>query len=314
MKKLRVIFMGTPDFAVPALKALHQAGHDIVAVYTKAPRPKGRGQELQKSAVHDCAEALGLPVLHPLSFKKDQDAVEEFKSFKSDIAVVAAYGLILPREVLEAPLYGCINIHGSLLPRWRGASPIQHAVWYGDEQTGVTIMQMSVGLDDGDMIAKRAVLIMPATTTTSLYHDLAIIGADMVVDVLAQISSGAEIKKIPQDPSLVTYARLLKKDDGIIDWTKSARAIDCAVRALNPWPSCYTYVHGKRLKIQGGMVVEGAVPDKVRAGTILNDKGDVVCGDGRIYRACLIQFDNAKAMDFISAINGKFIAVGDILQ
>lgn len=314
MTALRVIFMGTPEFAVPALESIIKAGHEVIAVYTKAPRPKGRGQVVQKSEVHICAEAHSIPVFHPASFKKDPDAIEQFIALRPDISVVAAYGLILPQAVLDAPRYGCLNIHGSLLPRWRGASPIQHAVWFDDKETGVTIMQMTAGLDEGDMILSRVHKISNEDNTLSLYRDLALLGAEAVVETLARYQKGEMVEAVSQDPSLVTYARLLSKEDGVIDWAKSARAIDCAVRALNPWPATYTYNAQKRLKILSGGCVSGGENGSGKAGTIINEQGDVLCGDGHFYRLKRVQFDNASAIDFTAALNGKFLNIGDVLQ
>ncbi|MGH9811447.1 MAG: methionyl-tRNA formyltransferase, partial [Terriglobia bacterium] len=198
--------MGTPDFAVPALEAILDAGHEVVAVYTRPERPKGRGQKAQKSPVQDVAERHNLPVCTPLSLKKDMEAQAAFAALNADVAVVAAYGLILPPPVLEAPQYGCLNIHASLLPRWRGASPIQHAILAGDAMSGVTIMQMERGLDTGPMILKRNVSLMPEITARSLHDELSGLGAAMIVEVLARLDDGIGGEK--QDESLSTYAPL----------------------------------------------------------------------------------------------------------
>lgn len=314
MTGLRVIFMGTPEFAVPALESIVKAGHEVIAVYTKAPRPKGRGQHIQKSEVHVFAEAQSIPVFHPVSFKKDPVAIDQFIALKADIAVVAAYGLILPEVLLKAPRFGCLNIHGSLLPRWRGASPIQHAVWFDDKETGVTIMQMTAGLDEGDIILSRSHKISNEDNTLSLYCDLALLGAEAVVEILERYKKGEVVAGTPQDSSLVTYARLLAKEDGVIDWSKSARDIDCAVRALNPWPATYTHNAQKRLKILSGHCVSGDEKKTSIVGMITNEQGDVLCGDGQFYRLKRVQFDNASAIDFTAALNGKFLNVGDVLQ
>jgi methionyl-tRNA formyltransferase len=209
---------------VPALKSIAQSGHEIVAVYTQPPRPKGRGQHLQKSPVHACADGLGLPVYHPQSFKKDPAACAEFAALGADVAVVAAYGLILPKVVLEAPRYGCINIHASLLPRWRGASPIQRAVWAGDASSGITIMQMEEGLDTGPMMASCAVALDRTTTAVQLHDTLSDLGGEMIVPVLDQLG---QLEKTPQDDLLSVYAPLLKKDDGRVDWAQNCESIDC---------------------------------------------------------------------------------------
>ena len=307
---LRVIFMGTPAFAVPALGALLKSGHEVIAVYSQPPRPKGRGQQVQKSPVQECAEAANVPVFNPLSFKKDPAAVEQFAAHKADIAIVAAYGLILPTSILEAPKFGCLNIHASLLPRWRGASPIQHAIWYGDAETGVTIMQMDKGLDTGGMIEKASVQIMPDTTTTSLHDQLSLLGGGMVTGILDRLAKGESVIAEPQDEALTVYAPLLKKEDGKIDWSKSAAAIDAQVRALNPWPGTYTLsAKGARLKVLAGEPVAGSGS----AAMVLGRDGLVACGQGG-YKITSIQPDNARPMDAASAVNGGYLVPGESLS
>lgn len=303
---LRVIFMGTPDFAVPALKALLASQHQVIAVYSQPPRPKGRGQQIQKSPVHEVAEAANIPVFTPLSFKKDADAVAQFASLNADIAVVAAYGLILPLGVLEAPKFGCLNIHASILPRWRGASPIQHAVWKRDAESGVTIMQMNEGLDTGDMIEIRRIALTDATTAQSLHDELSSMGGPMVAGVLDRMASGEIIARLKQDDSQSVYAPMLKKEDGLIDWSVDAADIDAQVRALNPWPGTYTFTQdGKRLKILSGSVSEKT---SGQPGDVLAD-GSIVCGTGS-YNPARVQPDNAKPMDVKSALNGGYFKSG----
>ena len=307
---LRVIFMGTPAFAVPALEALLKSGHEVIAVYSQPPRPKGRGQQVQKSPVQECAEAANIPVFNPLSFKKDPAAVEQFAAHEADIAIVAAYGLILPTSILEAPKFGCLNIHASLLPRWRGASPIQHAIWYGDAETGVTIMQMDKGLDTGGMIEKASVQIMPDTTTSSLHDQLSLLGGGMVTGILDRLAKGESVEAEPQDEALTVYAPLLKKEDGKIDWSKSAAAIDAQVRALNPWPGTYTLsAKGARLKVLAGEPVAGSGS----AAMVLGRDGLVACGQGG-YKITSIQPDNARPMDAASAVNGGYLVPGESLS
>ena len=281
--------MGTPDFSVPALRALIDT-HDVIAVYSREPKPKGRGQQVQKTPVHELAEAHNIPVFTPKSFKKDPEAVAHFQSLKADVAIVAAYGLILPRSVLNAPKYRCLNIHASLLPRWRGAAPIQYAIWKGDEKSGVTIMQMEEGLDTGPMLSKREIDISEMTAT-ELHDALSIMGSEMIVDILKdEIPAGEK-----QDDSITTYASMLKKEDGIIDWTKTATEIDAQVRALNPWPGTYTNINGKRLKILSGSVAHAPAA------------GRIECGKNTYYQIEMLQPENAKAMDVKSAINGKYL-------
>jgi methionyl-tRNA formyltransferase len=307
---MNILYMGTPDFAVLPLQKLHAAGHHIVAVYTQPPRPKGRGQVVQKSPVHLCAQGLGVPVYHPLSFKKDPVAVAEFQTLcrdqAVDVAIVAAYGLILPAAVLEAPGQGCLNIHASLLPRWRGASPIQHAIWHGDAQSGVTLMRMELGLDTGPMLMTRSIDLGPDMTASALHDALSIMGAEMVVDLLTRPIPAGTV----QDESCATYAPMLKKDDGRVDWRKSAVEIDRQIRALTPWPGvwCMT-ADGKRLKIIAAQIndVKG-VP-----GRILSRAGDVACGAGGL-RLITIHPENAKPMGAEAAFNGGYLKIDTVLE
>lgn len=301
--RLKIIYMGTPDFSVPALRALI-AAHDVIAVYSREPKPKGRGQQIQKTPVHETADAFSIPVFTPKSFKKDADAVAHFQSLNADVAVVAAYGLILPLSVLNAPRLGCLNIHASLLPRWRGASPIQNAILAGDKVSGVTIMQMEEGLDTGPMLMKREIEI-GRMTTPELHDALSQMGAEMIVDVLKNIPQG-EV----QDDARSCYAPMLKKDDGLIDWNKSAEDIDRQVRAMTPWPGTFTSVEAQRLKIIRGQPGEKSATEK--PGTVLKD-GGIVCGNARIYVPETVQPDNAKAMDIKSAINGGYLREGAVL-
>jgi methionyl-tRNA formyltransferase len=310
IKNLRIVFMGTPEFAATSLRAMLDAGYNIVACYSQPPRPKGRGHQLQKSPVHELADAYNIPVFTPTSLRKDENAAREFCALKADIAVVAAYGLILPQSILDAPTYGCINIHASILPRWRGASPIHHAIWKGDQETGITIMRMSAGLDEGDMISVETTPITPHTTTQSLHDDLAKIGGDMICKILARYAVGDIPDATRQDHSQSNYASLLKKEDGIINWSHTAHDIDRQVRALNPWPATVTTCHEKRFKITAGEVIENA-QNTNKNGVILNILGDVAAGDNTTYRIHFIQPENSKAMKFSDALNGGHIKIGD---
>lgn len=307
---LRLAFMGTPDFAVPALEALIAAGHDVVCVYTQPPRPKGRGQHVTMSAVHAYTEPYHIPVRCPLSFKKSPEACAEFAALKVDVAVVAAYGLILPPVVLAAPRLGCLNIHASLLPRWRGASPIQHAIWAGDTETGVTIMQMDAGLDTGKMIAHSSLPLSAEMTTPELHDRLSGMGAQLIVDVLAKAEKTQRIDSTPQPSAGVTYAPLLTKENGKIDWRQPAAAIDAQIRALNPWPGTYTILpDGTVLRILAARMQAG---DKRGAsGTILDRSGHVACGDGGLLCLTQVQAPSGKKMDMASFLNGGYAAVGD---
>lgn len=309
-KDLRIGFMGTPDFAYVALKAIIEAGYNVVCAYSQPPRPKGRGHKLQKSPVHEYAEAHGIPVFTPKSLKSEE-AKAEFASHNLDAAIVAAYGLILPQEILDAPKFGCLNIHGSLLPKWRGAAPIQYSIWKGDDETGITIMQMEKGLDTGPMISKRSVAILNETTALSLHDALAELGADMALEILEQLSNGEMLTSEKQNDALSSYASMLKKEDGIIGWNKDAHEIDRQIRALNPWPGVWTSTDGKRLKILAAEVIEESAAEEV--GTLLNKNGDVSCGKN-ILRLITIQPEGKKAMDVASAFNGNYLNVNSVLN
>jgi methionyl-tRNA formyltransferase len=247
--------MGTPDFAVPTLEALAEAGHDVVAAYTQPPRPGGRrGKELTPTPVHKAAEALGIEVRHPVSLK-DAEAQADFAALDADVAVVAAYGLILPQAVLDAPRFGCLNVHASLLPRWRGAAPIQRAILAGDEETGVTIMQMAAGLDTGPMLA-RAKVPIGSKSAGGLTEELAEIGANLMVDVLANLAAfpGEE-----QNDALATYASKIDKAETRIDWARSAEEIERQVRAFGPRPGAWFDLDGERVKLLEVELADGAL-------------------------------------------------------
>lgn len=309
-KRLRIILMGTPDFSVPAFEAvINHSGHDVIAIYTQPPRPKGRGHKVQQSPVHDLAEAHGIPVYTPHSLKKTQtDAIATFQNLEADLAVVAAYGLILPKAVLDAPTYGCVNIHASLLPKWRGASPIHHAIWKGDRQTGITLMHMDVGLDTGDMIAKQTLPITNKTTLKTLHDNLAQLGAEMLITYIDSLAINQAPQATPQDDDAATYAPLLKKSDGLIDWSHSAEAIDRQIRALDT----FTHCHGKRLKVHQTLVATHSSSET--AGTIINKNGDVACGDGTVLTLLSIQPEGKKPMAFRDVLNGGLLHVGDVLS
>jgi methionyl-tRNA formyltransferase len=308
---LKIIFMGTPDFAVAALNALHAAGHHILAVYTQPPRPAGRGHQVQKSPVHLRAEELGLTVRTPLSLKKDAAARADFAGLKADIAVVAAYGLILPQDVLDAPKYGCLNIHASLLPRWRGAAPIQRAILAGDAQTGICIMQMEAGLDTGPVLLSESTPIDGATTAPVLHDRLADIGARLIVAALNDIDT---LPRVKQDDAKATYAKMLSRDDGRIDWTQSAEDILRQHRALTPWPGLWCLYKGARLKVHALEKADGAgAHDKILPGEILHRDLLVACGGGAV-RLVTVQPENRKAMDAASFVNGFHVGIGDVLS
>lgn len=306
IKKLKVAFMGTPEFAVHALDALHAAGHDIVAVYSQPPRPAGRGHKMQPSPVQLRAEALGIPVRTPLSLRKNAEARQAFKELNLDVAVVAAYGLILPQEVLDAPKYGCINIHASLLPRWRGAAPIQRAIMAGDKESGICIMQMEAGLDTGPVLLKGSMPISNTTTASSLHDDLAALGSKLVVEALERIDA---LKPCVQPEEGATYAHMLTKEDGRIDWTKPAVEIERQLRALHPWPGVWCLQGDSRLKVIEAEVAEG----KGKPGEILDRRLVVACGGGALLLK-KIQPQDRKPMDGLSFMNGMHLNVGDALS
>ena len=261
--------MGSPAFAVPALQALHAAGHDIACVYSQPPRPAGRGHTVTRSPVQIAAEALGLPVSTPSRLKRDTQAHKAFAALALDAAVVAAYGLILPAPMLVAPRLGCLNIHASLLPRWRGAAPIQAAIMAGDAETGITIMRMDEGLDTGAMLLRGAVPIGPTTTTPQLHDTLAALGARLILQALA-----SPPPEVPQPEAGATYAAKLSRQDGKIDWQRNAAVLDRQIRALNPWPGTYADLAGETIKILAAHPIAAAGPP----GHILDARFTIACG------------------------------------
>lgn len=307
-KTLRIVYMGTPEFSVPALDALHAAGHEIVAVYSQPPRPSGRGHKLQSSPVHRRAEELGLAVKTPKSLKS-KEAQEEFAALNADVAVVAAYGLILPKTVLDAPVHGCLNIHASLLPRWRGAAPIQYAILSGDKSTGISIMQMNEGLDTGPVISMKKVSITTDTTCPTLHDQLSTLGAKMIADVIDDIAAGKKIESKAQDDSKSTYAKMLKREDGMVDWAKSAAEIERQIRALTPWPGVWCTVNGARLKIHDASIIE----DSGEPGTIIDRDFTIACGK-KALRLNFVQPADKKPMPGAAFMNGARLKIGETLQ
>jgi len=274
---MKLIFMGTPDFSVPTLRALHAQGHDILAVYTQPPRPAGRGKRERKSAVHKAADELNLTVRAPKNLK-DPIAQDSLFALQADCAVVVAYGQILPQVVLDAPRLGCINIHASLLPRWRGAAPIHRAIMAGDTETGVCIMQMEAGLDTGPVL-QSAPLPIPARATTLDIHDqLAELGASLIGPALQGLEAGT-LKPMPQPAEGVSYAHKIDKAEARIDWTNSADHIDRQVRGLYPFPGAWTMIGGDRVKILSGTPVHGPAA-AVKAGCTATDTLMVACRNG----------------------------------
>jgi methionyl-tRNA formyltransferase len=297
---MRIAFMGTPDFAVPTLDALVAAGHDVAAVYTQPPRPANRGKKLTPSAVHSRAEALGLEVRHPLSLK-GEDEQATFAALNLDAAIVAAYGLILPRAILDAPVYGCLNVHGSLLPRWRGAAPVQRAILAGDAQTGVMVMQMEAGLDTGPVRASVTTDI-EGKTCGELTDELADLGANLMAQVLADLSA---YSAKPQSEAGVTYASKIDKAETRLDFCADAEAAERQVRAFNPAPGAWFEFEGQRYRILAAEIVGGAGA----AGTILDANLTIACGSGAIL-PIIIQRAGKPAMALAEFLRGNVIPIG----
>jgi len=300
---LKIIYAGTPDFAVPALEALIGSGHDVVAVYTQPDRPAGRGRKIQFSDVKQCALQHGIEVVQPQSFKAPAD-IEQLRHFEADLMVVAAYGILLPLAVLQAPRLGCINIHGSLLPRWRGAAPIQRAILAGDSETGITLMQMDEGLDSGDMLAKASVEIGAQATAAQLHDELKQLGADLLLQNLDAIEQQA-LKPEKQDAELVTYARKLSKQEARIDWGKTAQQIHREVRAFNPWPVSHSELDGKNVKIWSADY-QAAPADGAPGEIIGHDKSGirVCCAEG-VLVIRQIQFAGKKRSSAEQVLNAR---------
>jgi len=302
-RPLRLAFMGTPDFSVPVLKALIDAGHTIVAVYCQPPRPAGRGQKERKCPVHVAADGYGIEVRTPETLKKAEEQAR-FAALDLDAAVVVAYGLILPKEFLEAPKLGCINVHASLLPRWRGAAPIQRAIEAGDEETGVTIMLMDEGLDTGDMLMDDAIGIGPETTGGTLHDSLSELGARLIVPALEGLANGT-LKPRPQPLEGATYAAKFGKNEGHINWTRDAKDLERHVRAFAPWPGAWTDLEGTRLKVLAAELASG----QGTAGTILDDKLTVACGTGAL-RLTRVQLAGKAAMTASEFLRGRSVLPG----
>lgn len=308
---MKVLFMGTPDFAVDALEALIQSEHEVVGVVTQPDKPKGRGKEMQFPPVKECAVKYNIPVFQPAKVKTPE-GVETLRSFGADIFVVAAFGQILSKEILDMPKYGCINIHASLLPKYRGAAPIQWAVIDGEKQSGVTIQQMNEGIDTGDILLKAVVDLDPKETGESLYEKLSKTGAELILQVLPMIEAGT-VKPEKQDDSLSTHAGKLSKALGCIDWNKSAVEIERLIRGLNSWPSAYTSFKGKTLKIWEADVVKNRAagePGSVAAVT----KTDITvnAGEGQLLLKS-IQLEGKKRMEVKDFLLGYKVENGEKL-
>jgi len=305
---LKIIFAGTPHFAASALEALQVNNHEVVAVLTQPDRPAGRGMQLAASPVKQLALQHGIPVLQPLMLKS-VEIQQQLAAYQADVMVVAAYGLILPLPVLQMPRLGCLNIHASLLPRWRGAAPIQRAILAGDDETGITIMQMDEGLDTGVMLYKKTCPITPFDTAQTLHDKLAILGAEAIIEALRKLDQGG-LAGMAQDAALATYAAKLNKSEARFDWTQTATQLARAVRAYNPVPVAYSSLNGTPIKIwQASVTVQG----QGEPGTVLaiNNRGiQVACGQGALFLEVL-QRPNGKALPAAQFVQGFMIKVGD---
>lgn len=298
---MRLVFMGTPAFAARSLQALVDAGHDICAVYSQPPRPAHRGKKLTPSPVQALAQTLDLPVFTPLKLR-DAERQAEFAAHRADVAVVAAYGLILPQPVLDAPRYGCLNIHASLLPRWRGAAPIQRAIEAGDTETGICIMQMEAGLDTGPVLLRRPCPIAPDETAATLHDRLAALGAEAIVDALAHLRT---LTPQPQDESRVTYAAKIDKAEAKLDWSQPAPLLERRVRAFCPAPGAYFLLGDERIRVLAAEVMDAdGTP-----GTVLDASLTIACG-AQALRPTLVQRAGKAAMPTTEMLRGLPVAAG----
>ena len=308
---MRVIFMGTPDFAVGTLEEIIKAGHEVVLAVTQPDKPKGRGNAMQFPPVKECAIAHEIPVFQPKKIREEEN-VEYLRKFQPDIIVVAAFGQILPKSILDMPKFGCINVHASLLPKYRGAAPIQWAILNGDEVTGVTIMRMDVGLDTGDMISKREVVIPDDETGGSLFDKLADIGAKLCVETMEQIEAGT-VTYTPQNHEEATHVSMISKELGLIDWNKSAVEIERLIRGLNPWPSAFTKLDGKTFKIWKAKVLPKNT--ECSAGCIVSvtkNSLEIQTGEG-VLSLLEVQLEGKKRMQIDAFLRGYTVNEGYIL-
>jgi methionyl-tRNA formyltransferase len=306
---MKLAFLGTSEFAVPALKALVEAGHDVVAVYTRAPKAAGRGQQERRSPVHELAQSLGLAVRTPASLRNDREA-QAFKALDLDAAVAVAYGLMLPAAFLAAPVLGCFNIHGSLLPRWRGAAPIHRAILAGDAETGITVIRMDEGLDTGPMLLAESTPISAADTAEAVHDRLAELGGRLIVSTLDALV-GKTIEPVPQPDDGVTYAHKLGKEEGALDWRRPAAELERKVRAFHPWPGTWFEVQGERIKVLGAaLALAGGAPGTVSIG---RDGFPVVtCGVGGL-KLLRLQRAGKSAQAADAFLRGFALAAGTVL-
>ena len=308
---MKVIFAGTPDFAAAALKAIAAAGFEIPLVLTQPDRPKGRGMQLAPSPVKQAALELGLCVAQPEKLRNNAEALQMLKEVEADVMVVAAYGLILPQDVLDTPKHGCLNIHASLLPRWRGAAPIQRAIEAGDAETGVCIMQMDIGLDTGGVVSEHRYAIQPTDTANEVHDALMSLGAEAIVADLQQLKAEGRLKSVKQPEEGVTYAQKLSKEEARIDWNESATVIERKIRAFNPVPAAWVEYQGKPMKIWRAEVVA----QQGRAGEVLSCSSDgliVACGANAL-KITELQPSGSKRMDIAAFAAGHTVEAGTVL-
>ena len=310
-EKLRIAFMGTPDLVLPTVKALHESAHDLVCVYTQPPREKGRKRAIEKTPVHLYAEELGVDVRHPVNFKSEED-VQDFKDLNLDVAIVAAYGMLLPKAILKATGYGCINIHPSLLPKWRGPSPVQYAIWNGDDMAGVSVMLLEQKMDSGPIIKQIEYPIEKTATFLSLNEKLWTLGTDALIEILNKLDSDRALHSVPQDHDQATYCKLLTKEDGRINWEQSAEQIDCQIRGLNPWPGTWCLdENDKRLKIISAEPLETS--HDAEAGHVIKD-GIIACGHNTALKLLRVQPENKPAMNIKDVLNGGALKTGMLVK
>jgi len=300
---VRLAFLGTPDFALPALEALLDAGHEIVRVYAQPPRPAGRGRKLRPSPVQTFAEPRGIPVATPASLR-DPALQRDFAALGLDAAVTAAYGLLLPPAILAAPRFGCLNVHASLLPRWRGAAPIQHAILAGDRKTGISVMAMDEGLDTGPVFLARRISIGPETTAGDLHDRLAQLGAEAVVEALSGLAGG-RLKPVPQPEAGVTWAPKLAREDSLLDWTCPARELERRVRAFAPRPGARFTFRGESIRVEAAAVETGGGPP----GRVLDEGAAIACGEG-VLRLLRLQRPGRSAMETAAFLRGFALPAG----
>ena len=308
---MKIVFMGTPDFAVPTLKKLYESEHEISAVFTQPDKPKGRGYKLAPPPVKVLALEHGTPVYQPESLKKQPEMWDVLKEIAPDVIVVAAYGKILPKQVLDIPKYHCVNVHGSLLPKYRGAAPIQWSVLNGDDETGITTMLMGEGLDTGDILLQRSTPIGENETAAELFDRLAEIGADLLIETLEKLEKG-EITPVKQDEELATYASILTKDMCMIDFNKPVKEVHKKICGLSDWPCAVTTLDGKRLKVFRSQIVNFKMPGQ-QAGTVVDTKQFCVCCADGVIKLTEVQAEGSKRMRSEDYLRGKPITPGTIL-